>query len=155
MATARRTSLDPPAEALAASVFTDRAAVPAGPELDAVLGPAVDRWRLLRARADQRYGPLQAGWSFGGARHGWSLRLRRGDRVALYLTPLHGTFRASLAIPERAMPAALEADLTEPARGLLAAAPSYPEGRAFRLEIGSDTDIENVLTLAGIRLAHR
>jgi hypothetical protein len=137
------------------SVFGDRASVPTEPEVEAALGPALEPWRSVKAALALDLGPLVEEWTFSGKAYGWSLRLKHRDRAIVYLTPLAGRFRASLALPERAMPAALQADLPEPIRAILASAPSYPEGRAVRLDVASDEDVAGVITLARIRMARR
>jgi hypothetical protein len=134
------------------SAFLDKAAPPDTATVEAVLGDALEAWDRLRGRLDDVLGPLQSGWSFSGKAHGWSLRLRRGDRAVVYLTPLAGRFRASLAIPERSVAEALEVDLPAAVRAIIAAAPSYPEGRAIRLDVADEDDLEAVVSLARIRM---
>ena len=135
------------------SAFGDRARIPTESELEAVLGAAIAPWRSLKAALAQDFDPLAERWAYSGKAYGWSLRLARRDRPIVYLAPLPGRFRASLALPERAMPAALEADLPEPVRAIVVSAPTYPEGRAVRLEVASEDDVASVIVLARIRMA--
>jgi hypothetical protein len=135
------------------SVFGDRSQIPTDVELEVALGPSIGLWRSLQAELAQVFDPLVEGWSFAGKAHGWALRLKHRDRAIVYLAPLAGRFRASLALPERAMPAALLADLPEPVRETLAAAPIHPEGRAVRIEVTSQEDVASVVALARIRMA--
>jgi hypothetical protein len=51
------------------------------------------------------------------------------------------------------MPAALEAELPGPIRAVVVSAPTYPEGRAVRIEVASEDDVASVVTLARIRMA--
>lgn len=138
----------PPAQ----SAFADKSIVPDATAVEAVLGQRVGLWRSLRVELAREFDPIQEGWSFAGKAHGWSLRLEHRDRAVVYLTPLQGTFRASLAIPERAMAAALEADLPGPIRAIVAGAASYPEGRAVRIEIATEDDVASVVALVRIRM---
>jgi hypothetical protein len=135
------------------SVFGDRKRIPTDRELDAALGPAIGLWGAVKAALAEEFHPLVESWSFAGKAHGWSLRLKRGDRAIVYLTPLAGGFRASLALPERAVPVALGTDLPGPILAVVASAPTYPEGRAVRIEVASQDDVASVLTLARIRMA--
>jgi hypothetical protein len=137
------------------SAFGDRASIPTEPELEAVLGAAIAPWRSVKAALAQDFDPLAERWTYAGKAYGWSLRLAHRDRPIVYLAPLAGRFRASLALPERVMPAALEADLPEPVRAIVAGAPMYPEGRAVRLEVASEDDAASVIVLARIRMAAR
>jgi hypothetical protein len=135
------------------SVFGDRTRIPTAGELEAALGPAIRLWGALKAALAMEFDPVVEAWSFGGKAHGWSLRLKRRDRAIVYLTPLLGGFRASLALPERAVPVALESDLHGPIRAVVASAQAYPEGRAVRIEVTSEDDVADVMTLARIRMA--
>lgn len=133
--------------------FHDKSRTPTEADVEAALGPSIDLWDALRAALSLDFDPLLATWSWAGKSHGWSLRLAHRDRAILYLAPLDRRFRASLALPERAMPAALRADLPESLREALAEAPTYPEGRAVRIEVAAEEDVRSVITLARIRMA--
>ncbi len=133
--------------------FHDKSRTPTDADVEAALGPSIGLWGALKARLALQFDPLQATWSWAGKSHGWSLRLAHRDRAILYLAPLDRRFRASLALPERAMPAALRADLPGPLREALAGAPTYPEGRAIRIEVAAERDVDSVITLARIRMA--
>jgi hypothetical protein len=135
------------------SAFRDRDAAPGESQLEAMLGPAHKQWHALKARLAGDFAPLAEEWSFAGKGRGWSLRLAVGRRPLVYLTPLPGRCRASLALPERAMPAAIAADLPPAICSLVAAAPSYPEGRAIRMEVLTDGDVAAVIALVRIRMA--
>jgi hypothetical protein len=134
------------------SAFVDKSGAPARDALEAVLGAAYRWWEALQLRLAIDHDPLLADWTFSGRRNGWTLRLKHRDRPIVYLTPLAGRFRANLAIPERAMTAALEADLPEAVRAIVASAPAYVEGRAVRFEVASEDDVAAVLRLAQIRM---
>ena len=135
------------------SVFRDRSRIPTEDELEATLGPSLGLWRSLRAGLAAEFDPVEEGWSISGKAHGWSLRLKHRDRAIAHLAPLVGQFRASLALPERAMTAAGQADLPEAVRATIATAPVYPEGRAVRIEVASQEDVASVVALARIRMA--
>ena len=92
------------------STFGDKARIPTDGDLEAALGPTGRLWISLIETLSDELPPLTGRWGFAGKAYGWSYGLRRRDRAVVYLTPLDGRFRASLAIPERAMPAALAAD---------------------------------------------
>jgi hypothetical protein len=135
------------------SAFLDRARPPADDEVAAALGAGAAFWTALRERLGAAFAPIEEDWAYSGRRLGWALRLRRGGRPVAYLTPLAGRVRASLALPERAMAAALEVDLPEPIRTAVATAPTAAEGRAVRFEVRTDADVAAVLVLARIRAA--
>jgi hypothetical protein len=135
------------------SVFGDRTRIPTDGDLEAALGPAISLWRALGAALAEEFDPVIGTWSFTGKAHGWSFGLKRRDRAIAYLTPLEGRFRASLALPERAMPAAFAVHLPELIRAVVASAPAYSEGRAVRIEVTSVDDVAAVQALARVRMA--
>jgi len=130
------------------SAFIDKSGAPARDALEATLGAAYRWWEALEVRLAIDNDPVLADWTYSGRRHGWALRLKHRDRPIVYLTPLAGRFRANLAIPERAMTAALEADLPELVLAIVASAPVYVEGRAVRFEVATTALCE----LSGPRL---
>jgi hypothetical protein len=138
---------------VASSVFGDKATAPDEVGLAAALGPAHTRWTATVGALGQRFQPLQASWSYGGKAYGWSLRCSHRGRPIVYLTPFESGFRASLALPERAMAAALDAGLPAHVRDLVSGAATYPEGRAVRLPITSDDDIASLMILVQVRMA--
>ena len=138
---------------MTSSVFAERNSVPDEAELATALGNAHARWTATLDALRERFDPLETRWSYGGKAHGWSLRCSHRGRPVAYLTPLGDGFRASLALPERAMAAALATDLPPHVRSVLAEAPTYPEGRAVRLAIASEEDVASLLRLVAIRMA--
>lgn len=150
MGAPKSASAAPPIEPAA---FTDKATVPDEAALEAVTADAYPRWVALRTALAAAFDPVAEAWAFSGKRYGWSLRLSRRDRPIVYLTPLPDGFRASLALPERALEEALAADLPATVRSTVEAAPAYPEGRAIRLLVADDEALAGVITLARIRMA--
>lgn len=135
------------------SAFVDRGSQPTDEAVAAVLGTSAGLWSALRAAVAEAYPPIDEGWSYSGRKHGWSLRLRRRDRAIVYLTPFASGFRASLAIPERAIPTVLATDLPPDVLAIVAGAPLSAEGRAVRIEVRSNADLAGVVALARIRMA--
>ena len=150
MPTARR---KPPTPAIEPGVFIDQADRPTDVALETALGSQFPLWVALEAALTEAFPAVDAEWTFGGRRYGWSKRLKQRGRPIAYLTPLASGFRASLALPERAIEAALRANLSDVVRSVVAEAPSYPEGRAVRLIVSSEEDVASIVELARIRMA--
>lgn len=134
--------------------FLDRARPPEPAELTRALGRAMERWQRLRERLDAEVGTLTERWSYSGASYGWSLRLLRGKRAALYLLPRERGFLAAFALGEKACAAARAAGLREALLARVEGAPRYPEGRAVRFEVRTARDEADVLALTVLKLAH-
>jgi hypothetical protein len=125
---------------------------PSDADITAALGPARSLWDDLRHQVRRDFAPLTEDWVFSGAKHGWALRLKRGNRAVLYLKPLERSFRVSLALGPRAVEGARRSKLSAPILRLIDEAVQYPEGKAVRLEIRSPRDIRVALQLVGIKL---
>jgi len=144
---------DNPASAMALSVFEDKAHVPSPAELTRVLGGSARLWFRIVDEVTREHGPVVEQWNHAGARFGWSLRLRRKDRVVLYLTPQSKGFLAGVVVGEKAARAARERRLPAAALALLEAAPRYAEGRGVRLTVRTLKEVEIVLHLVALKLA--
>lgn len=138
---------------MAFSAFDDPARPPASDDLEIALGPSARLWSELLARARSLSAPLSAVWNHAGARSGWSLRLKQGDRVLLYLTPHPGSFTVGLVLGERASRAALDTPLPSLAREALESAPRYAEGRGVRVAVSAPPHVDAVLALLPHKLA--
>jgi hypothetical protein len=135
-----------------ANAFIGLPKPPTEAEVGVALGKARSRWdRLLAALA-----PLCDGrtWGSSGKRHGWSLRLQRKERVIVYLTPGKGELMASFALGDRAMSAARAAGLPPSVVAVLDSARRYAEGHAVRLEVKTAADVDAVVELARLKIAH-
>ncbi|MDP2316911.1 MAG: DUF3788 family protein [Pseudomonadota bacterium] len=144
-----------PAGAPPAPVFCDRARPPAVEEVADALGACAPHWDAVRARVATRFAPLTETWAWSGAKHGWALRLAQGKRPIVYLAPCAGYFRASAALREDAVAAALASDLSAAARAVVATAPSFPEGRAVRIEVRDGSAVADVVTIVELRMTAR
>lgn len=138
---------------MALSAFADKSSPPTPDAVAAVLGPAWEPWQALQDRLQAEVGPLAPIWGFTSKSTGWGLRLRRGERVVLYLTPQAGQFLASLALGDRALAVARGSGLPPQVLAVLDAAPRYAEGTGVRLVIRQAQEIPAVLLLARAKLA--
>lgn len=136
---------------MALSAFDDPARSPAPAAVRSRLGGAAPLWADLVAHVAGTCPPLEEVWSFAGAKFGWSLRLKRAERVLVYLTPQDGRFLVGLVLGEKAIAAASEKGLPPTVLALLDAAPRYAEGRGIRLAIAPGDDLENVKSLVALK----
>ena len=134
------------------SAFADPSQPPSHEDLREVLGPAAELWEQLLAHMAGAYGPTTECWACSGGKNGWSLRLKRKDRVLLYLTPQAGQFRLGVVLGERAARAAQGPGCPPQALLLIDAAPRYAEGRGVRLQVATREDLATALALAGLKV---
>jgi len=138
---------------MAMSAFGDKAEPPTEERLAEVVGPGIDLWRLLVERVSEAHAPITGHWGFPGKKYGWSLALKRKKRGVVYLLPVEGGFRASTALGEKAVAAALASDLPAETVRAIEEADRFAEGRAFRAEIESEADIDAVMAVLGFKMA--
>lgn len=138
---------------MALSAFDDPAHPPTADELETILGPAAPLWTELVADVRERAGTLGETWGFSGSKYGWSMRLVRGTRNLLYLTPQAGVLLVGVALGDKAIATAEAAGLASARTIEVArAAPKYAEGRGVRLPVSSAEHLAIAKELARIKL---
>jgi hypothetical protein len=137
---------------MALSVFDERLTPPTDEALVRTLGKAAPAWAGLRDTVLRDCAPLTQEWAFAGAKFGWSLRLKRGKRVILHMTPGAGQFLASFALGEKACAAAREAGLPASVLTSIDDAPRYAEGRGVRIPVRTKREADSIARLASIKL---
>jgi hypothetical protein len=138
---------------MAPSAFDDKGKPPDSREVARTLGKSAALWdRLIAYVAGHVATPTEL-WSFGGAKSGWSLRLKSKERVILYLTPQAGRFLVGVVLGEKAVEAAHQRDLPRSVLSLIDGAPRYPEGRGIRLSVGSRDELSAAQHLADVKLS--
>jgi hypothetical protein len=138
---------------MALSVFDDPSQRPEARELQRALGKSAAHWGELVAYVAGRHGPLTEEWNHSGAKSGWSLRLKRKERVLLYLTPQEGRFLVGVVLGEKAVKSAHERGIPEAVLSLIDGAPKYPEGRGVRLPVAGRNALRVAKHLADAKMA--
>lgn len=137
------------------NAFIGRANAPADGDLAAELGrPAQKLWDRLLAGLAAQHQLFEMDWHSYSRKAGWSLRVKRGERNILYLSPCHGCFRASFALGDKAVAAARASKLPEDVIRIIDTAKRYAEGTAVRIAVSGASDVAAVIQLAGIKLAN-
>lgn len=138
---------------MALSAFDDKAAPPGPGDVTRCLSDAAPLWAALLSGLREGLGPVTEAWGFAGAKYGWSLRVKREERVLLYLTPQEGRFLVGIVLGEKAAAAARASDLPASVIALVDAAPRYAEGRGIRLPVGPGANVEPIRRLVALKLA--
>ncbi|MFI5142583.1 MAG: DUF3788 family protein [Thermoanaerobaculales bacterium] len=138
---------------MALSAFADKSHPPGVDELIAALGGSAALWEELISHAVASYAPITETWNFAGAKFGWSLRLKRKDRIVLYLIPQVGQFLLGVVLGDGAANAARSAGLPESVVALVDAAPRYAEGRGIRMPIATRDDLVAAQTLTALKMS--
>ena len=136
------------------SGLTDKSHPPTDEDLRFVLGKAHDAWARLIVLVTERIGPISEVWAFTSANTGWGLRLRRNERIIVYMMPGHGQFLVSFALGEKAVAAANAEKLPASVLKAIDAAPRYAEGRGVRFEVRQSREVVSLAALAKIKSEH-
>ncbi len=91
--------------------FIGKSQKPTEDELSAQLGVNKGVWDRLLAELAKEFDLVTAEWNSYSPKAGWSLRLKRGERNVVYLSPGHNCFMASFALGDKAVRAARESKL--------------------------------------------
>jgi hypothetical protein len=139
------------------NAFIGRLTAPDDAALAAVLkAKALRLWSELIATLEKEQLVTSWEWySYSPKKAGWSLRMKRGKRTIVYLSPMEGGgFCASFVLGKAALKAAEDAGLPDRAVEILKDAPKYPEGTGVRLDVAAKEDLATVLTFARSKVAH-
>ncbi|MGO9094453.1 MAG: DUF3788 family protein [Bryobacteraceae bacterium] len=134
------------------NAFIGRTGIPADADLDQALGAAKPVWDALIAGLAAQHGVSGREWKCYSAKAGWALRLLRGKRTILWLSPCQGCFRAAFVLGDKALLAAQHSVLSAQAMRALQQAERYPEGTGVRLLVKGPKDIPAVMKLAVAKL---
>ena len=115
------------------------------------MGPAKALWDKLAGRLRKHEVNAQE-WGSYSPKGGWSLRLKRKDRIILYLIPLHGSFHVSLVLGDKGVKAARASELPQHILKTIAGARRYAEGTGIRLAVTAPVDLAVVEKLALIKI---
>ena len=136
----------------AVNPFVGKPGKPTPAELAAALGSAKTAWDRLIADLANDEGVTIQEWKASPVKHGWSLRLKRGERVVVYLSPSRACFMVGIVLGKRAVQAAHGVKLPAKVVQAIDQAPRYPEGTGVRLVVSREREVPAVKKLARIKL---
>jgi|SRR5271165_2246771 len=137
---------------MVANAFIGKSEKPTEDELALQLGPTKAVWDRLLAELAEEFDLVTSEWNSYSHKAGWSLRLKRGERNIVYLSPGRGCFMASFALGDRAVRAARESRLPTIVKEIIDGAKRYAEGTAVRLEVTGQKEIVAIKRLVAIKL---
>lgn len=135
------------------NAFIGHTEPPTDAELTKALGIAKKLWVGLVSDLAADGNDVQE-WGSSSKKLGWSLRVKRKDRVIVYLAPFQGFFRASFALGDKAVQAARQNNLPQPVIRIIDQSPRYAEGTGVRLDVKTTKDVTVVRKLAMIKVAN-
>jgi len=137
---------------MVANAFVGKLVKPTESQLAATLGATKKLWDTLIHDVSEQLGLDGQEWNSYSPKAGWSLRLKRGKRNILYMSPLRCSFQVALILGDKAIKAARQSDPPKRALKLIAEAPRYPEGTGLRLQVAKKEDLPIIKSLAAIKV---
>jgi hypothetical protein len=134
------------------NAFAGKTDAPDDQELTLALGPAKTLWKKLVGDMDAKHVVNVQEWGSSSRKAGWSLRLKRKDRIILYLIPMRESFQVSLVLGDKAVKAARKSKLPERVLKTIAGAKRYAEGTGIRLAVTAPEDLAAIEQLAQIKI---
>lgn len=135
------------------NAFIGKTEEPSDAELATALGPAKDAWDQLLGALAQDYGVTKE-WKCYSVRWGWSMRVKRGKRTIVWLSPRAGCFEVLFILGVKAMSAVGQCKLPKSVMKALGEAKKYPEGTGVRLELKKVQEISAIKKMVAIKLAN-
>jgi hypothetical protein len=130
--------------------FEDAAAPPTESALKATVGPSFARYQAIVGLA----AAYSQEWNFSKA-SGWMLKIHDRKKALLYLIPLSGSFKISMAIRESEREALLADSNLAVLYGKLASAKKFSEGFSIQFDINDAIDFAPVESLISKLIAAR
>jgi hypothetical protein len=127
---------------------------PSEEELASALGGALSTWKQLLEVLRGDFGLQTTDWHSYSRKAGWALRVKKGERNIVYLSPCAGLFKASFALGDKAMTAARASRLPKAVLAILDTARRYAEGTGVALEIRKSAELASVKKLVAAKLAN-
>ena len=125
---------------------------PTQAELNKVLGSSKVLWQRLLGELARDLKLTTTEWNTSSPRRGWSFRVKQGDRIIIYLSPLEGAFHACFVLRDKALRAALASDLPPAAIERIGSASKCAAGTGVRMDVHNLEDIAVVKKLAEAKL---
>ena len=135
------------------NAFIGKKKEPTDAELTKALGPAKEVWDQLLGELAQEYGVTQE-WKCHSVKWGWSMRVKRGKRTVVWLSPRTGCFGVLFIFGAKAMSAVEQCKLPKSVIKALGEAKKYPEGTGVRLELKKVQEISTLKKMVAIKLAN-
>lgn len=134
------------------SVFANKAEKPDDFMLKGSLGDLFGVWMNIREYALAAYPKAMEEWNFPGQKYGWSFRIKDKKRAIIYMLPRDGFFLVALVFGMKATSAALASEINKDIKTTIESAKVYAEGRGFRIEVQTESIVEDIKKLIDIKL---
>ena len=133
------------------NAFIGKSKKPTSKDLADALGSAKILWDSLLHQLAEQFDP-KLEWSSYSPKAGWSMKVKKGSRTILYMTPCANAFRVAFVLGDKAVKVALQSKLPANVLKIVREGKRYPEGTAVRMDMKETSELPALLTLAAIKL---
>ena len=134
------------------NAFAGKLKPPTAQELVNALGPTKALWESVLTNLAEELQLTHHEWGSSSAKLGWSLRVKEGDRIVVYLAPWRGGFCARFVLGDKAVRSALAGGLPEDIAACIRNGKSYAEGTPVSVDVRAAKDVLVVAKLAAAKL---
>ena len=143
-----------PSTSIITNAFIGKKEKPTDSELASALGHAKLVWDQLLTELAQEHLVNIHEWKCHSVKWGWTLRVMRGKRTILWLSPRPKCFGVLFILGAKAMSAVHQEKFPKRVIKAISEATKYPEGTGIRMEIRNQREVVAVKKLATIKLAN-
>lgn len=134
------------------NAFIDQPSAPSDTQLTNALGHAKPAWDGLLFHLEAQCGASTREWKSYSKKAGWSLRVLKGKRTIVWLSPYSGEFQVTVILGEKALAALRHSELSPQEQELLNQAERYPEGSSVRLAMRNLESLPTVQKFVAAKL---
>jgi len=134
------------------NAFAGKPTRPTEKELYGALGSSAEAWEQLLADLATEYAVAEQEWKSVSPKYGWSLRLKKGKKTIIYLSPGKGCFGVALVLGNKAVQSAKRKGLSKGILRALEEAPRYAEGTGIRLAVRSTAALVDICKLVAAKM---
>ncbi len=134
------------------SIFIDKNKMPDDNAMLLALGDSYQLWQMIKDYVFTKYPQAKELWSC--SKYGWSFRINDKKRAILYLLPRDSFFKVAFVFGQKATDIILKSSVSKEIKEELKSARVYAEGRGIRINIKSDSQINDIKELIDIKIAN-
>lgn len=133
-------------------LFSDKKIIPNDDLIFSIIGDKKDLWISIMKYMQDNYEDSIGEWNYYNDGKRWLFKMLRKKKTVFWIGILEDTFRITFWFPDRAEPVIDESDLPGNIKDEFRNAKKYGSTRGLSIKMGDTTDVENVITLIGIRI---
>ena len=136
---------------MATSIFDEKAITPTEDMVRSAIGETKRLWDKLQSHVDENYQGLISEWKMYSKKSGWNLVFKQNKRTLFYFVPCDNHFIIAFVLGEKAVETALQAPISDKAKGEIRDADICAMGHSFFIYVRTKQDLDDVFALLKIK----